>query len=143
MNRLHEGGIAAEGVPRGRLISLEQVAEVILLGLESGEWLPGHVVFEGTPDPLQRVQFRAIGRQEHQAPVRREGEPRGRMGPTVVQHEEVQAVGEGLREGVDEALEPLGVQRGPLQKEPLTRGRLHRAIDVANRVIILFTSVRT
>jgi len=40
---------------------------------------------------------------------------------------------EGLREGVDEELDHLGVQRGPLQKAPVTRGGLHRAIDVEPR----------
>jgi hypothetical protein len=130
MNSLHEVGITAEGLQGGRLIGLEEVAEVILLGIEIGELLPGHLVLQVTPDPLNRVQFKAIGRQEHQAHVRREDELLGRMGPTVVQQEDIQAVGEGLREGVDEELEHLGVQIGQLQKEPVTRGGLHSAIDV-------------
>jgi hypothetical protein len=43
----------------------------------------------------------------------------------------MQAVGDGLREGVAEALEPLGVQRGPRQKASGTRGGLPSAIDGA------------
>jgi hypothetical protein len=130
MNGLHKVGVTRERLQGSRLIGLEEVAEVILLGIESGELLPGHVVLQVTPDPLDGVQFRTIGGQEHQAHVRREMEPLGRMGPAVVQHEEIQAVREGLREGVDEELEHLGVQVRPLQEEPVTRGGLHGAIDV-------------
>ncbi len=53
------------------------------------------------------------------------------MGPAVVQQEDIQGIGEDLREGVDEELAHLGVQIWPRQKEPLTRGGLHSAIDVA------------
>jgi hypothetical protein len=130
MNSLHEVGVTRERLQGSRLIGLEEVAEVILLGIEIGELLPGHVVLQGTPDPLNGVQFRTIGGQEHQAHVRREMEPLGRMGPAVVQHEDIQTVREGLRKGVDEELEHLGVQVRQLQKEPVTRGGLHGAIDV-------------
>ena len=52
------------------------------------------------------------------------------MGPTVVQEQEIQAIREGLCEGIDEELKHLGVQIGQLQEEPVTRGGLHRAIDI-------------
>jgi hypothetical protein len=52
------------------------------------------------------------------------------MGSPVVQKEDIQAVGEGLCEGVDEELEHRGIQIGQLQKEPVTRGGLDGAIDV-------------
>jgi len=130
MNGLHEVRIARERLKGSHFIGPEEVAEVMLLGIEIGELLPGHVVLQVTPDPLNGVQCRAIGRQEHQAHVRWEDEPLGRVGPTVVQQEDIQAVGEGLREGIDEELEHLGVQIGQLQKEPVTRGGLYRAIDV-------------
>jgi hypothetical protein len=109
MNGLREVRRARESLQGSRFIGPEKMAEVILMGIEIGEWLPGHLVLQVTPDPRNGVQFRAIGRQEHQAHVRREEEPLGRMGPTVVPQEEIQAVGEGLREGVDEELEHLGV----------------------------------
>jgi hypothetical protein len=130
MNGLHEIGIASEGLQGGRLIGLEEVAEVILLGIEIGELPPGHVVLEVTPEPLNRVQLRAIRRQEEQPYVLRQGKPLGRMCPTIVQQEDIQAGGEGLREGLDEELEQLGVQRGPLQQEPVPCGGFHGAIDI-------------
>ena len=130
MNGLYEVRVTRERLEGRRFISLEEVVKVILLGIEIGELLPGHLILQVTPDPLNGVQCRAIGRQEHQAHVRREDEPLGRMGPAVVQQEDIQGIGEDLREGVDEELEHLGVQIGQLQKEPLTCGGLHSAIDV-------------
>jgi hypothetical protein len=52
------------------------------------------------------------------------------MGSTVVQSEAMEALRQGLREGIDEELTHLGIQIRPLQKEPVTRGGLHRAIDI-------------
>jgi hypothetical protein len=80
MNGLREVRIARERLKGSRFIGPEKMAEVILLGVEIDELLPGHLVLQVTPDPLNGVQFRAIGRQEPHAHVRREGEPRGRMG---------------------------------------------------------------
>lgn len=60
-----------------------------------------------------------------------EGESGGCVRPTMVQHEDVEAIREGLREGIDEELEHLGVQRWQLQEEPFPRRRLHRARDIA------------
>jgi hypothetical protein len=131
MNDLHEGGLACEGWQGGRLIGLEEGAEVIRLGLEIGAWLPGRLVLQVAPDPLNRGQLRTIRRHEEQPDVRRQEEPLGRLGPTIVQPEAMQAVGEGLREGIDEELEHRGIQRGQLQREPVSCGGFHGAIDIA------------
>jgi hypothetical protein len=52
------------------------------------------------------------------------------MCPTVVQEQKIQALREGLRKGLDEELEALGVQIRQLQEEAIARGRLDRAIDI-------------
>lgn len=52
------------------------------------------------------------------------------MRPTVVQEQQIQALREGLRKGLDEELEALGVQIRQLQEKALARGRLDRAIDI-------------
>jgi hypothetical protein len=142
LHGLPEVRIAGEGVEGVGRIGPKEWPQAILLGLDSGEWRPGHVVLQVTPDPLKGVQGRAIGRQKHQAHVRREEEPRGRRGPTVVQPEEMQAIRKGLCEGLDAELEPLGVQRGPRPNAPITRGRRHRAIDGAPREDMLDCSTR-
>ena len=54
----------------------------------------------------------------------------GCMRPTIVQEQQIQALGEGLRKGRDEELEALGVQRRQLQEKALARGRLDRTIDI-------------
>jgi hypothetical protein len=130
MNSLHAIRIAREGLSGGRFIALEEEVQLILLGLELGEWPPGHGVFQVAPDPLDRVQLGAIRGQEEQTDVFREGELGGGVRPTVVQHEAIEAVGEGVREGIDEELEHLGVQIRQLEEEPGTRRRLHGAIDI-------------
>ena len=52
------------------------------------------------------------------------------MDATVVQEQEIQAVGEGLREGVDKELETLRVEIGQFEEEPLTRRGRHGPIDI-------------
>ena len=98
MNGLDERGIAREGLQRGRLIPPEEHRDIVLLHVQRGKVEPRQRVFEVAPDPLNRVQLRTIGRQEHQAHVFRQGQPLGGMRPTVVQQQEIQAIGKGLRE---------------------------------------------
>ena len=130
MNSLHEIRIAREGLKSGSFIALEEAGQIILLGIEISELQPGHVVLQVAPDPLDRVQLGAIRGQKEQADVLRQGELGGGVRPTVVQQEDIEAVGEGLREGIDEELEHLGIQIGQLEKEPVARGGRHGAIDI-------------
>jgi hypothetical protein len=51
------------------------------------------------------------------------------VGPAVVPEQEIQAVREGLGEGLDEDLEALGMQLRQFQEKPFTGRQLHRAID--------------
>jgi hypothetical protein len=62
--------------------------------------------------------------------VCRENEPLGRVRPAIVEQQDVQAVGEGLGEPVNEELEALGIEIRQLQEEPLPGCRGHRAIDI-------------
>jgi hypothetical protein len=130
MNSLHEIRKACEGLKGGRFIGLEEEVQIILLGIELGALQPGHVVLQVAPDSLDRVQLGAIRWQEEETDVLREGELGGGVRRTVVQQEAIEAVGEGVREGIDEELEHLGVQIRQLSEEPLTCRRLHGAIDL-------------
>ena len=105
--------------------------QALLLGIEIGARWPRYIILHVTPDPLDRAQLWAVRRQEHQLYVRWQGASRGRMRPAVVQSEDSQAIRKGLREGIDEALQPLRVPIRQLEKEPVTRGGLHRARDIA------------
>gem|GEM_PF-1574388 len=130
MDSLHEIKIACEGLKSGSFIALEEEGQIILLGIELGELQPGHVGLQVVPAPLDRIQLGAIRGQEEQTDVLREGELGGGGHPTVVQYEDLEAVGEGVRERVDEELEHLGVQIRRLEAEPVTRRWLHGAIDI-------------
>ena len=130
MHGLDEIGIACQGLQRGRLISPEEIGDVLLLHVQSGKLEPRQRVFEIAPDPLNRVQLGTVGGQEDEAHIGREREPLSGMRATVVEEQEIQAVRERRREGVDEDLETLRVQIRQFQEEPLAgRGR-HGAIDI-------------
>jgi hypothetical protein len=92
--------------------------------------LPGQVVLHVTPDPLDGVQLRTVGREPYSLHVGRLSNPLSGMGPTGIQEQAMQTVGKRLRQGVDDTLEGVGVQIGPLQEKPLARGRSSGAIDV-------------
>lgn len=137
INGLHEGRIAGEGWEGVGRIGPQEGTQVILLGLESGELWPRHLSLHVTPDPLDRAQLGAVGRQEDQLDVLWPSELVGCMGSTVIQSEAIEARRQGLREGLDEALKHRRVQRRPLQTAPVTRGGLHGAIDSAPREHLL------
>jgi hypothetical protein len=129
MNGLDKIGVVRERLERGGPIPLEERHEIVLLHLQMGKLKPRQGIFEVAPDALDGVQLGTVGRQEHEAYVGRKSEPLGRMGPTVVQEQEVEAVWEGLCEGLHEELEALDIQIRQFQEEPLTRRGFHGPID--------------
>jgi hypothetical protein len=137
INSVHERGIPGEGLQRGGLIALQERGHIVLLHVQVGKLEPGERVFAISPDPLNGVQLRTIGRQEDEAHVGREGELSGGMRAAVVEEQEMQAVREGCREGVGEQLKALGIQIGQFQEEALAGGGLYGAIDIEPRKDVL------
>jgi hypothetical protein len=131
MNRLDEVRIAGEGLERDRLLPSEERRDRVLLHIQRWKLAPGQRVFPVAPDPLNGVQLRAIGRQEYEADVFRDGELRGRVGAPMLQQQEIQAVRTGLRAPVDENLAIRRVEIRQFQEEAVARGRLHRPIHRA------------
>jgi hypothetical protein len=129
MNGSDKIRIAREGLPRGGLLALKESGDVVLFHPQVGELEPRQRGFEVAPHARNRVQLRTIGWSEHQAYVGRKGAPLGGMGPAVVQEQEVQAVREGVCEGMHEHLEALGLQRRQCQEGPLTGRGCHGTID--------------
>jgi hypothetical protein len=130
INRLHQVGVTGERVPCESVLGLQQLADIVWLGLHTHELLPCQVILQIAPQSLNRVQLRTVGRSEDEAHVRGEHEPPSPLDAAGVQEQEIQAVGEGLREGVDKELEILRVARGQFEKEPLTRRGRHGPIDI-------------
>jgi hypothetical protein len=130
MDGFNQVGVAREGSQRRRLVSPQECGHVVLLGIQRRKLEPRERVFEVAPDAFNGAQLGTVRGQEHQADVRGEAEPLGCMRATVVQEQEIQAVREGLRKGVDEELKAISVQIRQLEEEALARGRLDRAIDV-------------
>jgi hypothetical protein len=129
INGLDEIGIAREGLQYGHLIGPQEPGNTILLPIQMRELELGKRIFEVTPDLLNRGQLGTIGWQEYQAHVFRQSEALGCRRAAVIQEQKIQAVAEGLREGVDEEQKHLRVQRGQSQEEPTTRGVPHGPID--------------
>jgi hypothetical protein len=131
MNCLRKIGVTRERLEGGGLRGLQEVTDVGLWSLQSGELQPGQPILEVTPEPLQRVQCWALRRQAHEADLRREGALRGRMRPTIIQEQDLQTGRERLREQVDQEREHLSVRIGPFQEEPGACEGRYGAIDVA------------
>jgi hypothetical protein len=130
MDSLDEIGVAREGLQRGGLIPTEERRDRVLLHVQHGEVEPRECVFEVSPDALNRVQLGTVGRQADQAHVGWAREPLGGMRATIVQHQEIEAVRKGRREGIDDDLEAFRVQIWPFEEGPVAGGQLHRTIDV-------------
>jgi hypothetical protein len=133
MDGLHERRRARQGWQSGRFVIPEEEAQIILLGLEMNARLPGHGVLEGAPDPLDRVPRGALWGPAEPPDVLGQGELGGRVRPTVVPQEAVEAVRNGLGDGLDAAWAHLGVQVRPRQEAPSARRPLHGAIAIAPR----------
>src|SRR5919106_20006 len=129
MNRRDERRIACERLKGGRFITLEAEGQSILVGLEVGALPPGAVVVQVAPDARARVQRGARRGPEEPTHVLREGQLGGGLRATVVQQEEIPALREGRRTGLDDERAPLGVQRRPCEDEASPRGRLDRPVD--------------
>ncbi len=137
LNGLDQIGLAGKGWQGRRFIDLQEVAHLVLSCIQARELSPGQGRLEVPPDPLNGVEFWAVGRQEHQAHVRGADESLGPRRPTVVEEQESQAVGEALRERIDEELEALGVQIREFAEGALARGRLDRAVHIEPREDVL------
>jgi hypothetical protein len=137
MNGVDEIGIARESLQGDRLVPSEEMGDVVLLHIQIGELEPRQRIFEVAPDPLDGVQLGTVGEQAHETHVSREQEPLSGMRATIVEEQEIQAVRESCREGVDEDLEAFRVQIGPFKEEPLAGGGLHGAIDIEPRKDVL------
>jgi hypothetical protein len=122
MNGVDEIGIARESLQGGCLVASEELGDVVLWRIQIGEVEPRQRIFAVAPDSLKGVQLGTVGGQEHETYVRGEHEPLSRMRTAIVEEEEIQAVRESRREGVDEDLEAFRVQRGPFEAEPLAGG---------------------
>jgi hypothetical protein len=130
MDSFHQVRVPGERLEGERIIGLQQVSYIVLLRVQINELLPGEVIFQVTPEPLNRVQLRTIRRQPHGSHILGPPQALGGVGAAVIQEQDVQAVGKGLREGVHEELEHLGVQIREFQEEALARGWGHGAIDI-------------
>jgi hypothetical protein len=55
MNSVHHVRVPGERLEGERIIGLQQVSSIVLLRVEINARLPGEVILQGTPEPLNRV----------------------------------------------------------------------------------------
>ena len=130
MNGLHKIGIAGKGLQGGGFVGPEEIPYSILERIEIGEDRPGRLVLQVTPDPLDGIEFRAVGWHPDTSDIVRPAKVSSGMGTAVVQEQAVEAVRESLGEGLHEELEALGMQIRQFQEKPLTSRGFHGPIDL-------------
>jgi hypothetical protein len=130
MNGFRQICIASKCRQGGRVIGLQQVPDIELWRLKIEALLPGHIVLQVPPDPLNRVPFGTIRREPYGPDILGPLNPLGGVGSAVIQQQDVQAVRKGLGERLDEELKALRVQLGQLQEKALTGGRGYGPVDV-------------
>ena len=87
-------------------------------------------IFAVAPEPLNRLKFRGIGREEDRHDVIGQFKRFGFVERAVIEQEDVKGMGEGFGELIDENLKGSGIEVGQLQKKALSGGRCHRPIEV-------------
>jgi hypothetical protein len=130
INGLNQVRVPGARLACGRIIGLQQVAHRILLRIELGELLPGSVVLQSAPDPLDRVQLRPVRREPDISHIFWPPNPWGGVRAAVIQEENIEAVGECLGEGIHKELKALGIQIRQFEKKALTCGGGDRAVDI-------------
>ena len=74
-------------------------------------------IFDVAPEPLNRLKFRGIGREEDRHDVIGQFKRFGFVERAVVEQEDIEGVGEGFGELIDENLKGSGIEVGQLQKQ--------------------------
>jgi hypothetical protein len=133
LNGLDPIGIPGEGVAGRRLISRPAVATGGVLCLYGGALTPGQGLRAVPPAPRTGVECWAIGRPAPQAPVRREAQALGGLGPTVSDEPDRETRGERGGPRVHATRPPLRRQRGPFPEASVAGEGRHGAGDGAPR----------
>ena len=129
MNGLDQLRIAGKGWQGRRLVGLQEVAHRVLWRSKGRELSPGPFLLQGAPDPLPRVQLWTVGRPPHVPDLLRPPHGRGRVRTVGIHEQEVQAVRQGLGEGVHQVWAGLGMARRPVPTAGLPGGGGHGPID--------------
>jgi hypothetical protein len=91
--------------------------------LEGREQAVSYLILELPPQPLQRVECRARGREKYGRHIRWPSQGFGFVKRALVQHEQIKGIRKGLCAGVDPELAGVGVEPREFQKEARSRAR--------------------
>jgi hypothetical protein len=113
MNGLDQSGIPGEGLECGSIRGLEPVTALIQLRGQVGELLPGRLIRQRPPDPLDRVECRTVGWPPHTVAILRPAEPLRGVGAAVLQEQKIAAIRTRLGTHIEEALKHLRIHIWP------------------------------
>ena len=122
MNSLHQIGIAGQRSDRRGGVALHQARHMRLQGGEAPSDACLHnlkAAFAILPEPLDRVQLRAVRGQPHEDDVVGDRHALGHVRRGLVQPDDVETLRIGLTNLVKQDSEARGVQAGPLPPERL------------------------
>lgn len=123
---------AGEGGELWRGDGLDELVDGVAKGVEGepgGGGPIGQVAFKGLPEPLDRIEFWAVGRQVDEGDVAGWLHGAGDMSRGVVEHQDIETVGVRLAELIQEQLKAGGIQGRQLPPKGGAGGRLHGGIQ--------------
>jgi hypothetical protein len=137
MVRLDEIGVVGERFECHGLVLIHTGNQFVLQRVHMRKPLPGKRRTHILPDPLGRVELGTARRLKEQRDVGGQLQTLGRMGAGVVQQQNVEALGVGLGELVEEDLHVGRVELRQNQPEGIAGIRVNTAIQPTAAVLIL------
>ena len=98
---------------------------------------PRKFIFEVSPQALDRIQFRTIPRQKHEAHVIRNTHSLRRVTATIIKHNQIERIGIRRRKSIKKNLEVRAIKVRQFKKEVVAGGGSDRAIQVEILEIVL------
>jgi hypothetical protein len=87
-------------------------------------------VFQISPQALDRIEFRRVGRKEQQAQIGRRSQGVSFVKGPIIEEEEMEASGIGGRKVVEEQLKALRIESGQFEKETLAAEGFYSPVHV-------------
>ena len=116
MNGSDTIGVSGQGVNRGLRIVPDHGCHLVFQRIDGGRQDPGQVGFHGFPQPLERSELRALGRQEQADDIGRDQQRLGLMATAILPHQQIQGVLRGLSQLMQEEVKVDGIQVRSLQE---------------------------
>jgi hypothetical protein len=137
MNGSDKIWVRGKGVKRGLRIVPDNGFYKVFQLIDCGRQNPGQLGFHGFPQPLDRIELWAIGRQEQTDNIGRDHQRFGLMATPIIHHHNIQAVPVVLGELIQKELKVDGIQMRQLQKKAVPGAGFDGAIQIEVLELVL------